>query len=78
MVNLDFYHVTVFYCIMRIGSLFGDVFREAVCTLQKGSSAFLLHWITGVVPITFSVTQEDPIAKLLYNIQLQPYSGMPG
>ncbi len=45
-----------------------------VATLHSGATAsFLLHCITLVVPITFSIRQEDPIAMLLYNIQLQPY-----
>jgi hypothetical protein len=51
---------------------FGNIFREVVATLHRGATAsFFPQRIMLALPITFSVQQGDPIAMLLYNIQLQ-------
>jgi hypothetical protein len=76
---LDFYHAYDRVCLAYVDRVlaamgFGDTFRGVVATLHRGATAsFLLHRITPAVPITFSMRQGDPIAMLLYNIQLQPY-----
>jgi hypothetical protein len=45
-----------------------------VATLHRGATAsFLLDRVTREVPISFSIRQGDPIAMLLFNIQLQPF-----
>ncbi len=77
--NLNFYHAYDRVCLLYVGRVleamgFGVVFRGVVSTLHRGAPAsFLLHRISRVVPITFSVHQGDPIAMLLYNIRLQPF-----
>jgi hypothetical protein len=79
LLNLDFYHAYDRVCLSFVDRVlaamgFGDGFRGVVATLHRGATAsFLLHRITPEVPITFSIRQGDPIAMLLYNIQLQPY-----
>jgi hypothetical protein len=79
LLNLDFYHAYDRVCLAYVDRVlaamgFGDTFREVVATLHRGATAsFLLHCITPAVSITFSIRQGDPIAMLLYNIQLQPY-----
>ena len=53
---------------------FGDIFRGWVRTLHLGAEAvFLLSRLSRSVPITFSVQQGDPLAMLLYIIQLEPF-----
>jgi hypothetical protein len=53
---------------------FGNIFREVVATLHRGATdSFFPQRITLAPPITFSVQQGDPIAMLLYNIQLQAF-----
>jgi hypothetical protein len=80
LMNLDFYHAYDRVCLPYVDKVleavgFGSVFREVVATLHRGATAsFLLHRFSRAFPITFSVRQGDPIAMLLYNIQLQPPS----
>jgi hypothetical protein len=53
---------------------FGQIFRRVMATLHMGATAsFLLQRITRALPITFSIRQGDPIAMLLYAVQLQPF-----
>ena len=53
---------------------FGAIFRGWVTTLHSGATAtFLLNRLSREVPITFSVWQGDPLAMLLFNIQLEPF-----
>ncbi len=79
LMNLDFYHAYDRVCLPYVDKVleaagFGLVFREVVATLHRGATAsFLLHRISRALPITFSVRQGNPIAMLLYNIQLQPF-----
>jgi hypothetical protein len=79
---LSFYVMSLAYdrvCLANVDRVlaamgFGDVFRGVVATLHRGATAsFLLHRIILEAPITLSLRQGDPIAMLLYNIQLQPY-----
>jgi hypothetical protein len=77
--NLDFYHAydrTSLAYVDRVlaATGFGDIFRGVVATLYKGATAsFLLHCVTPAESITFSIRQGDPMAMLLYNIQLKPF-----
>ncbi len=79
MLNLDFYHAYDRVCLPYVDKVldrmgFGQLFRGVVATLHRGATAsFLLHHVTPAVPITSSVRQGDPIAMLLYIIQLQPF-----
>jgi hypothetical protein len=79
MLNLDFYHAYDRVCLPYVdkvleGMGFGQLFQGVVATLHRGATAsFLLHHVTSAVPITFLVRQGDPIAMLLYIIQLQPF-----
>jgi hypothetical protein len=77
--KLDFYHAYDRVCLPYVDRVlkaagFEVAFREVVATLHRGASAsFPLHRISRALPITFSVHQGDPIAMLLYNIQLHPF-----
>ena len=77
--NLDFFHAFDRVCIPYVDLVleamgFGDTFRAAVRTLHSGATAvFLLQRLSREVPVEFSIRQGDPLASLLYNIQLEPY-----
>ena len=51
---------------------FGNIFRGWVRTLHSGAAAvFLLDKLSWQVAITFSIRQGDPLAMLIYIIQLE-------
>ena len=52
----------------------GPFFRDWVATLHsETSSAFLLHDISSFIPIIFSIKQGDPLAVLLFIINIELY-----
>ena len=79
LLNLDFFHAYDRVCMPYVDRVlevmgFGDIFRGWVRTLHSGAEAvFLLSQLSRSVPITFSVRQGDPLAMLLYIIQLEPF-----
>ena len=53
---------------------FGATFRAVVATLHSGATAtFLLQTLSREIPVEFLVRQADPLAALLFNIQLEPF-----
>ena len=45
-----------------------------VATLHDGATAtFLLQTLSREIPVEFSVRQGDPLAALLFNIQMEPF-----
>ena len=79
LLNLDFFHAYDRVCMAYVDRVlqamgFGAIFRGWVTTLHSGATAtFLLNRLSREVPITFSVRQGDPLAMLLFNIQLEPF-----
>jgi hypothetical protein len=79
LLNLDFYHAYDRVCLPYVDRVleamgFSGTFRGVVASLHRGATAsFLLDRVTREVPISFSIRQGDPIAMLLFNIQLQPF-----
>ena len=70
-----FDRVCLFYldCVLEAMG-FGATFRAAVATLHSGATAtFLLQTLSREIPVEFSVRQGDPLAALLFNIQLEPF-----
>jgi hypothetical protein len=53
---------------------FGAIFRGWVATLHRDvSAAFLLHNISPLILILFSIRQGDLLAALLFVIYLEPF-----
>ncbi len=53
---------------------FGQVFRGWIATLHREAAAsFLLHEVSPVLAILFSICQGDPLAALLFVIYLEPF-----
>ena len=62
------------YCVDCVQEVmgFGATFKAAVATLHSGATAtFLLQTLSREIPVEFSVSQ--PLAALLFNIQLEPF-----
>ena len=78
LLNLDLFHAYDRVCLSYVDRVlavmnFGPTFRDWVAALHRDAAAsFLLHRITPSFPITFSIRQGDPLAMLLFNIQLEP------
>jgi Reverse transcriptase (RNA-dependent DNA polymerase) len=78
LVSLDFFHAYdrvdlkwVDQVLQAFG--FGPTWRRWVQLLHRGASAvFMLHRLSPALLISFSLRQGDPLAMLLYIIQLQP------
>jgi Reverse transcriptase (RNA-dependent DNA polymerase) len=52
---------------------FGPLFRGWIQTLHRGASAcFMLHGLTPFLLILFSIRQGDPLAMLLFILQIEP------
>jgi exonuclease III len=52
---------------------FGPKLRRAIWTLHKGAMAtFMLHGLSPDVAILFSIRQGDPVAMILYVLQIEP------
>ncbi len=75
MMSLDFYHAYDRVCLPYMDKVLEAMgFGHKVTTFHRGANAsFLLHWVSRAVAITFSVHQGEPIAMLIYIIQLQPF-----
>ena len=77
--NLDFFHAYDRVCMPYVDWVlevmgFGAIFRGWIRTLHSGAAAvFLLERLSREVAITFSVRQGDPLAMLLFIIQLEPF-----
>ena len=77
--NLDFFHAYDRVCMPYVDRVlevmgFGAIFRGWIRTLHSGAAAvFLLERLSREVAITFSVRQGDPLAMLLFIIQLEPF-----
>ncbi len=78
LLNIDLFHAYDRVCMPYLDRVlekmnFGGRFRAWVATLHKGASAtFLLGRHTKLLQILFSVRQGDPLAMLLYLIQIEP------
>ncbi len=78
LLNLDLFHAYDRVCLPFLDRVlaamsFGFGFRSWIHTLHDGATAtFLLHRHSPPIPITFSVRQGDPIAMLLFVIQIEP------
>ena len=79
LLNLDFFHAYDRVCMIYVDRVlevmgFGEIFRAAVAILHRGATAtFLLQRPSREVPVTFSIRQGDPLALLLYIVQLEPF-----
>jgi hypothetical protein len=79
LMNLDFFHAFDRVCMEYVDKVlsamnFGGRFREVVATLHRGAkAAFLLDELTEDVNVDFSVRQGDPLAILLFIINMEPY-----
>ena len=79
LLNLDFFHAYDRVCMPYVDRVldvmgFGAIFRGWIRTLHSGAAAvFLLEKLSREVDITFSVRQGDPLAMLLFIIQLEPF-----
>jgi hypothetical protein len=52
---------------------FGQVFRGWIATLHREAATFfLLHGVSPILAILFSIRQGDPLAALLLVIHLEP------
>ena len=77
--NLDFFHAFDRVCLPYLDCVleamgFGITFRAVVATLHDGATAtFLLQTLSREIPVEFSVRQGDPLAALLFNIQMEPF-----
>ena len=77
--NLDFFHAFHKVCLFYLDSVleamgFGTTFRAAVATLHSRAIAtFLMQTLSREIPVEFLVRQGDPLAALLFNIQLEPF-----
>ena len=77
LLNLDFFHAYDRVCMPYVDRVlevmgFGNIFRGWVRTLHSGAAAvFLLDKLSWQVAITFSIRQGDPLAMLIYIIQLE-------
>ena len=79
LLNLDFFHAFDRVCMPYVDRVleamgFGDGFREVVRTLHRGATAvFLLDDLSREILVEFSVRQGDPLAALLFIIQIEPF-----
>ena len=77
--NLDFFHAYDRVCMPYVDRVlevmgFGAIFQGWIRTLHSGAAAvFLLERLSREVAIIFSVRQGDPLAMLLFIIQLEPF-----
>jgi hypothetical protein len=77
--SLDFYHAYDRVCMRRVDKVleamgFGDGLRRWVAILHQDVSAtFMLHSLSPELAILFSVRQGDPLAMILYIIQMEPF-----
>ena len=77
--NLDFFHAFDRVCMPYVDLVleamgFGSIFCAAIRTLHSGATAvFLLQTLSREVPVEFSVRQGDPLAALLFIIQMEPF-----
>jgi Reverse transcriptase (RNA-dependent DNA polymerase) len=77
-VTLDLFHaydrVDLWWVDSVLAALgFGRVFRGWIQTLHWGASAcFMLHSLTIDLLIAFSIRQGDPLAMILFIIQIEP------
>jgi len=78
LLNLDLFHAYDRVCLPFLDRVldkmgFGRQFRAWITTLHDGAQAtFLLGRHSRPVPILFSVRQGDPLAMLLFLIQIEP------
>jgi len=78
LLNLDLFHAYDRVCLPFLDRVldtmnFGHQFRSWVATLHRGATAtFLLSRHSQPIPILFSVRQGDPLAMLLFLIQIEP------
>jgi hypothetical protein len=77
-VSLDFFHAYNRVDLRWVNKVlpafsFGGTWQRWVQLLHKNASAvFMLHRLSPELLITFSIRQGDPLAMLLYIVQLQP------
>jgi len=78
LVSLDFFHAYDRVSLVWVDRVleamgFGQGLRRWIKTLHKGALAtFMLHNLTRDLEILFSIRQGDPLAMILYIIQLEP------
>jgi hypothetical protein len=79
LLSLDFFHaydrVSLDWVDKVLEAMgFGLIFRGWISTLHREASAsFLLHDISPILAILFSLRQGDPLAALLFIIHLEPF-----
>ncbi len=79
LINLDFFHAYDRVCMSYVDRVlaamgFGDQFRAAIRTLHRGARAvFLLDEVSEEVEVEFSIRQGDPIATLIFTINMEPF-----
>ncbi len=79
LMSLDFFHAYDRVSMDWVDSVlkamgFGQVFRGWIATLHREAAAsFLLHEVSPVLAILFSIRQGDPLAALLFVIYLEPF-----
>ena len=79
LLNLDLFHAYDRVCLPYVDRVlevmgFGETFRGWIRTLHRDATAsFLLTRMTRMVPILFSIRQGDPLAMLLFILQLEPF-----
>lgn len=77
--NLDFFHAFDRVCMPYVDKVleamgFGTIFRNTIKTLHRDAKAvFLLQHISREVSVDFSIRQGDPLAALIFIIQLEPF-----
>lgn len=78
LVSLDFFHAFDRVCLSWVDLVleamgFGQTFRRWVSLLHTDVTAsFMLHVLSPEIPVTFSFRQGDPLALILFNIQIEP------
>ncbi len=79
LMSLDFFHSYDRVSMDWVDSVleamgFGQVFRGWIASLHREAAAsFLLHEVSPVLAILFSIRQGDPLAALLFVIYLEPF-----
>jgi len=78
LISLDFFHAYDRVCLSWVDTVlaalgFGRTFRRWIAVLHAGATAtFMLHGLSPALAVLFSIRQGDPLAMLLFVIQLEP------